>query len=90
VCIAKLRAVRPNDLEGSIRLFRERARFIDAINTELDELEDPRVRNYMTCRAVVGAKIDYELTPSDKRGGRGEDDRRKADFFRIEATVGMD
>jgi hypothetical protein len=90
VCIAKLRAARPADLEGSIKLFRERARFVDTINMQLDKLENPRIRNYMACRAVVGAKVDYELTAEDKRGGRGEDDRRNADFFRVEATVGME
>ena len=90
VCIAKLRAAPPTDLDAAMKLFRERAQFVDALNTQLDTLQKPRIRNYMACRAVVGAKIDYELTPDDKRGGRGEDDRRKAEFFRTEATVGVD
>jgi hypothetical protein len=59
------------------------------MNGKLDGLSDPRVRNYMACRAVIAAKIDYDFTPDDKRSGRGEANRRKQDFFRIEATVGM-
>jgi hypothetical protein len=90
VCIARFRAERAADLDGTIRLFRARARFLDEMNARLDALKDPRVRNYMVCRAVIGAHTDYELTPDDKRSGRGEANRRSQDFFRIEATVGMD
>lgn len=89
VCIAKLRSAHPADLEGSIKLFRERAQFIDSLNTQFDKLQNPRIRNYMACRAVVGAKVDFELTPDDKLTGRSEEDRRNADFFRVEATIGM-
>jgi hypothetical protein len=90
VCVARLRAANAADTDGTIELFRRRARFIDEMNGKLDGLSDPRVRNYMACRAVVAAKIDYDLTPDDKRAGRGEANRRKQDFFRIEATVGME
>jgi hypothetical protein len=89
VCIARLRAASAADTAGAIELFRRRARFIDEMNGKLDGLSDPRVRNYMACRAVIAAKIDYDFTPDDKRSGRGEANRRKQDFFRIEATVGM-
>lgn len=89
VCIGRLRAERPATLEETISLFRRRAQFIDAMNSQLDNLKDPRLRSYMTCRAVIGARVDYELTPDDRRRGRGEDQRRSQDFFRTEATVGM-
>jgi len=89
VCIGRLRAERPANLQEAIDLFRRRAQFIDAMNGQLDRLADPRVRSYMTCRAVIGARVDYELTPDDRRRGRGEDRRRSQDFFRTEATVGM-
>ncbi len=89
ICIARLRAASATDLEGTIALFRRRAEFIDEMNHRLDALSDPRVRNYMTCRAIVAARVDYELTPDDKRAGRGEANRRRMDFFRAEATVGM-
>jgi hypothetical protein len=90
VCTARLRAASASDLEGTIALFRKRARFIDEMNEAMDALTDPRVRNYMACRAVVAAKVDYDLTPEDRRADRGEAIRRRQDFFRIEATVGMD
>jgi hypothetical protein len=90
VCIARFRAERAADLDETIRLFRARAQFIDRINARLDAINDPRVRSYMVCRAVIAAHTDYELTPDDKRSGRGEANRRSQDFFRIEATVGMD
>jgi hypothetical protein len=90
VCIARLRKARPTDLEETVQVFRQRAAFIDAVNQDLDRMADPRIRNYMTCRAVIGAKVDYDLTVDERRAGRSESNRRAQDFFRIEATVGMD
>ena len=89
VCIGRLRAERPQTLEQTIDLFRRRAHFIDTVNSQFDGLRDPRVRTYMTCRAVLSARMDYEFTPEDRRHGRGEEQRRAQDFFRTEATVGM-
>ncbi len=89
-CIEALQAQRPADLAATIELFKEKARLVDSVNRQFDGLTDPRIRAYMTCRAVASAKIDYDLTPDDKRGGRGESNRRSLDYFRIEATVGMD
>jgi len=90
VCMARLRNARAADLNGTIALFRKKAELVAAVDDQLDDIEDPRVRNYMACRAVVAAKLDYDLTPDDKRRGRGEANRRHQDFFRTEATVGMD
>ena len=89
-CIARLRAASAGDLSGTIRLFRQKAEVVDALNQQFDTLKDPRVRAYMTCRAVVSARTDYDLTPDAHRAGRGEQNRRRMDFFRTEATVGMD
>jgi hypothetical protein len=44
----------------------------------------------MTCRAAIAAKDDFDMTPEDKRPGTTEERRRGRDFFREEATVGMD
>ncbi|WP_295585757.1 hypothetical protein [uncultured Lamprocystis sp.] len=44
----------------------------------------------MTCRAVQAAKIDFDLTPEARIKNRSEAKRRAEDFFRIEASVGMD
>jgi len=90
VCMARLRTARAQTFEETQDLFRRKAAFVAALDDQLDAIEDPRVRNYMACRAVVAAKLDYDLTPDDKRGGRGEANRRSQDFFRTEATVGMD
>jgi hypothetical protein len=89
VCSAQLRGRQAEGLEATIALFRERARFIDSINNQLDRINDPRVRNYMVCRAVIAARADYDLTSVERRGGRDETERRALHFFRIEATVGM-
>jgi hypothetical protein len=83
-------AVQPKDLDGEMKLSRERTQFVGTLNTQPDKLESPRIRNYMPCRAVVGAKANYEVTRDDKRAGRSDEGRRKADSFSIEATVGMD
>ncbi|MCM5570077.1 hypothetical protein M6I34_06120 [Burkholderiaceae bacterium FT117] len=88
-CIVGLRSETPRDLEGTIELFRRKAGLVDALNHQFDGLKDPRVRAYMACRAVVAARTDYDLTPDSRRVGRGEENRRRMDFFRIEATVGM-
>ena len=44
----------------------------------------------MTCRAVQAAKIDFDATADDRNENRGEAKRRAEQFFRIEASVGMD
>ena len=44
----------------------------------------------MTCRAVVAAKIDFDATDDSLTDHRGEEKRRAEQFFRIEASVGMD
>jgi hypothetical protein len=89
-CIAALRSQRPDGLAGTIELFRHKAQLVDLVNLQFDGLTDHRIRAYMTCRAVASAKLDYDLTPDERRHGRGEATRRTLDFFRTEATVGMD
>ena len=89
VCVGRLRAEDRSTVEQTIDLFKRRARLVDSVNAQLDRIESPRVRSYMACRAVIAAQVDYELTPEDRRHGRGEERRREQQFFRIEATVGM-
>jgi len=84
-----LRATHPTDLQGTIDLVRAKAAFVDTVNGQLDQLQEPRLRAYMTCRAVLAAKIDHDLTPGGRRNGSDEGSRRAHDFFRVEATVGM-
>jgi hypothetical protein len=88
-CMAMLRATHPTDLDATIALVRAKAAFVDTVNGELDLLQAPQLRAYMTCRAVLAAKIDHDLTPGGRRAGSDEASRRAQDFFRVEATVGM-
>jgi hypothetical protein len=44
----------------------------------------------MTCRAVQAAKIDFDATDEARNNDRSEAKRRAEQFFRIEASVGMD
>jgi hypothetical protein len=69
--------------------FRRKAELVDLLGSHLDELQDPQARAYMTCRAVHAAKIDYDLTPDDRRAHRSESVRQAEQFFRVEASVGM-
>jgi hypothetical protein len=62
---------------------------VDLVGAQLDQLSSPTAKAYMTCRVVLAAKDDFDLTPGDRNAHRGEAVRRAQDFFRIEATVGM-
>ena len=44
----------------------------------------------MPTAVVVAAKIDFDATDESRTDDRGEDKRRAEQFFRIEASVGMD
>jgi hypothetical protein len=59
------------------------------LNDHLDDLTTPDAKNYMTCRAVQAAKIDYDLIDNEISEHRREKQRRKNSFFIIEASVGM-
>jgi hypothetical protein len=68
-CIAMLRATPYDDLASTIAVFRQKAALVDALGAQLDNLTSPQVKAYMTCRAALGAKDDYDLTPEKRRGG---------------------
>jgi len=89
-CAASLRAAKRDDLSASIELFRKKAAFVDDIERQLDDIDDPRAKGYMVCRAAIAAKIDHDMTPVDKQPGTPESERRRLDFFQTSATVGMD
>ena len=83
-------AEKPEDFRSNVALFRRKAELVAAMNDFLDSLEEPKAKAYMTCRAVVAAKIDFDATDESRTDDRGEDKRRAEQFFRIEASVGMD
>lgn len=89
-CVLSLLSQRPDGLRADMNLFRRKAELVDLINQQLDDLKAPKAKDYMTCRAVLAAKIDFDATDDNRKDNRGEAYRRAEQFFRIEATVGMD
>lgn len=89
-CVEFLKEQKPANLQENIALFRVKANLIDRANTILDDEGSPRAKAYMTCRAVQAAKDDYDMTPESSMSWRTEAVRRAGDFFRLEATVGME
>ena len=67
-----------------------RRRWSRCLNDHLDDLDSHRAKAYMTCRAVQAAKFDFDATDEDHNFDRGEAKRHAEQFFRIEASVGMD
>jgi hypothetical protein len=89
-CINGLLVEMPEDIETHRQYFRRKAQMVDLLGQHLDRLTEPTAKAYMTCRAVLAAKIDFDATPDDWNSNRGEAKRKAEQFFRIEASVGMD
>lgn len=89
-CIRDLMAEQPKDLAAQQALYRRKAQLVDSIGSHLDDVSEPKAKAYMTCRAMLSTKIDFDATPDDRNSHRGEANRMAEQFFRIEASVGMD
>ncbi len=89
-CVRDLMAEQPKDLAAHKALFRRKAQLVDLIGSHLDDVAEPKAKAYMACRAVLSTKIDFDATPDDRNANRSEANRRAEQFFRIEASVGMD
>jgi hypothetical protein len=89
-CAAALIGQPRDKLAASIESYRKKAIFANTVGEQLDDIQDLRAKAYMTCRAAIAAKDDFDMTPEDKRPGGTEERRRNRDFFRVEATVGME
>jgi hypothetical protein len=89
-CAKGLLAERPADFKASTDLFRRKAALVALLNDHLDDLSSPEAKAYMTCRAVQGAKIDFDVIANEGDTRRNEAHRRTERFFLIEASVGMD
>jgi len=76
--------------QAKVDLFRRKATLVALVNDYLNLIDDPRAKAYMVCRAVQAAKIDFDETAEERTDNRGEAKRRAEQFFRIEASVGMD
>ena len=88
-CAAALLTMQRPDLPTSVESYRKKALFAYTVGEQWDDIQDSRAKAYMTCRAAIAAKDDFDMTPEDKRPGTSEERRRSRDFFRVEATVGM-
>ena len=89
-CASALMLEKAGDFAGHVSLFRRKAALVAAVNDHLDRIEDPKSKAYMTCRAVQAAKIDFDATDESLNENRSEAKRRAEQFFRIEASVGME
>lgn len=89
-CAAALISQPRDNLAASIEAYRKKAIFANTVGEQLDNIDDPKAKAYMTCRAAIAAKDDFDMTPEDKRPGGTEERRRNRDFFRVEAAVGME
>ena len=89
-CIGMLMAEKASDFAGHVALFRRKAALVALFNEHLDDLGAHKARAYMTCRAVQAAWLDFAATAEERNADRGEGKRRAEQFFRIEASVGME
>jgi hypothetical protein len=88
-CATSLRATRADGFAANVALFRRKATLVDLLSGHLDRLDSPQAAAYMTCRAVQAAKIDFDATDDTRNAHRSEANRQKEQYFRVEASVGM-
>ncbi|MDP3520923.1 MAG: metallophosphoesterase [Hydrogenophaga sp.] len=88
-CARDLMAQAPTDFKSHVLLFRRKAALVALLNDHLDDLDAPQARAYMSCRAVLAARMDFNATDDARNNHRSEAKRQAEQFFRIEASVGM-
>ncbi len=89
-CVKALKAEQAQGFKAQVDLFRRKAQLVAVMDEHLDELRAPEAGAYMTCRAVQAAKIDFDQTDEARNNDRSEAKRRAEQFFRVEASVGME
>ena len=88
-CIRMVMAEKSTTSEEHRELFRRKAALVALCNEHLDDLTAHRARAYMTCRAVLAAKLDFDATDDEHNANRGEAKCRAEQIFRPQASVGM-
>jgi len=88
-CANTLIATTATTPTANVELFRRKARLVDLLGSHLDDLGDARAKAYMSCRAVLAAKTDFDATDDSYNENRSETKRRAERFFDTEASVGM-
>jgi hypothetical protein len=89
-CTGRLLARTDNTFQGQLGLFRRKAEMVEIVQKYMDQIETPATKAYMTCRAVLAAKIDFDATSNERNEYRSEANRKTEHFFRIEASIGME
>jgi hypothetical protein len=89
-CAKGMMAEEPTDYAAHVGLFRRKAGLVAAVNDYLDDIKEPKAKAYMTCRAVQAARIDFDDTDDARKEHRLEAHRKAEQFFRIEASIGME
>jgi hypothetical protein len=89
-CTGRLLSHTDNTFQGQMSLFRRKAEMVEVVQKYMDEIETPATKAYMTCRAVLAAKIDFDATSDERNDYRSEANRKSEDFFRSEASIGME
>jgi hypothetical protein len=88
-CAQALQATPATGFSANVALFRRKAALVDLLSGHLDRLDSPQAAAYMTCRAVHAAKIDFDATDDARNSHRSEANRHMEQYFRVEASVGM-
>ncbi len=88
-CANALIGAQADSRDEQVQLFRRKAQLVDLLGSHLDDLDDARAKAYMACRAVLAAKADFDATDDAYNEDRGEAKRRAEQYFRDEASVGM-
>jgi hypothetical protein len=89
-CTGRLLSRTDNTFQGQMSLFRRKAEMVEIVQKYMDEIETPATKAYMTCRAVLAAKIDFDATSDERNEYRSEANRKTEHFFRSEASIGME
>ncbi|MEO3475821.1 hypothetical protein AAFN86_28480 [Roseomonas sp. CAU 1739] len=89
-CTTRLLSRQENTIQGQLSLFRLKAEMVEIVQTYMDEIETPATKAYMTCRAILAAKIDFDAISDGRNDFRSEANRRTEHFFRNQASIGME
>lgn len=89
-CTTHLLSRQDNTFQGQLSLFRRKAEMVEIVQIYMDEIEAPAPKAYMTCRAILAAKVDFDAIPDGRNDFRSESNRRTEHFFRNQASIGME
>ena len=89
-CATEQMTAKGDDGPEVMAQYRRKAELVDLLGRGLDDLKARRAKAYMTCRAVIAARLDLDGSAESANSHRAEANRISEQFFRTEATVGID